>query len=1159
MNNSTSLKVVSQLAQKAVAQRFAGITIVNILNILGCEIFPFFAAQSRKLNYMLKRIMFLMAVLLTAGGVYAQVTTSSMSGVTRNASGEELAGASISAVHLPSGTRYSAISSTGGRFFIPNMRPGGPYRVEVSFVGFKTQTFNEVYLKLAEDFLLDATLGTSEETLTNVVITAAGRRNPILNSGRTGAMTNINRRDVERLPSISRSINDLTRLTPQSNGASVAGGNYRQNNFTIDGADFNNSFGIGTNLPAGGAPISLDAIDEIAVSISPFDIRQSGFIGSAINAVTRSGTNQFQGSVYRYWRSEKQQGGKVNKEEISRPAFDFEQIGFRIGGPIIKNKLFFFMNYETENQPDPIQTLVAATPSNPFGQNNPNVARPTAAEMDAISQYLLNTYGYATGPYDNYSTEQKRTKIMARLDWNINTKHRMNIRYSQVEGSSPNAPSGSTSGSGFFFPSNGGRNNSANTHLFFRNSSYRQGANFYSLAFELNSQLGRKFSNVLRATYTYQNDSRESDSDIFPLVDILKDGTAFTTFGYEPFSYGNLRQVKMYNITDNLTYTAGNHTLTAGFQAEFSKTLNGFQRFGTGYYVYESWDDFVSAADPNPANRVNPLNYAITYSLSEGYEQAFPTFRFAQYSLYLQDEWAVNKKFRLTYGLRADLPTYPDVSEVREHPLVSQLTFAGGRKINTGQLPKKNILLSPRVGFNYDVYGDRSLQLRGGTGIFTGRVPFVWIVSQVGDAGMLQVTQSWSGQGTVPGPFNPDPRAYLPATPPQAGTVIPGTISALDPNFKFPATWKSSLGLDTKLGWGTIFTLEAIYNRDIRTTIFENANLVNPARLGVSGYPDNRNMYPTSNNTRFINPLNNQGQASATGTQALNTIVLRNGNRGHYFSISGALTKQFDKGFTASIAYTKSFANNLYDGGGDQPFSAFTGTRQYDGTNFPELSYADYIVPDRLNAMVSYRKEYFKHLATTISVFYNGESQGRFSYTYGADFNRDGINGNDLIYVPKDASEITFVPKTVNGVTYSAQEQSDLFFAYIEQDKYLRSRKGQYAQRNGGLFPWRNQVDVRILQDVFTNIGKNKNTLQFSIDIFNFGNLLNSSWSTVKTLNNGAILVPTNQNNLVPGGTVRPTFQLATDRSGLATSTFRDNASITSTYYMQFGLRYLFN
>ncbi|MET0393419.1 MAG: carboxypeptidase regulatory-like domain-containing protein [Chitinophagaceae bacterium] len=1101
---------------------------------------------------MLKRILFLIAIAFVAVPAIAQVTTSSISGTVSNATGENLAGASITAVHQPSGTRYSAISQSNGRFSIPNMRVGGPYHVEITYVGFDPQKFDDVYLRLGEDFLLNTSLGNKDNTLANVQV-SAGRRNPIMNSSRTGAVTNIGRREIERLPSITRNINDLTRVTPQANGTSVAGGNYRQNNFTVDGADFNNSFGIGNNLPAGGSPISLDALDEISVSITPFDIRQSGFIGSSINAVTRSGTNTFSGSVYRYWRSEKQQGDKVGKSTFTRPAFNFEQYGVRVGGPIIKNKLFFFFNYETENQPKQVQTLVAATASSgpgSFGSAN-NIARPLASEMDAISNYLRTNYGYETGPYDNYNTEIKRTKYLGRIDWNINQNHKLTVRYSQVEGGEPFPVSTSTTGSNFSFPADGGRLSRNNTHLYFKNTNYFQGANFYSAAVELNSRFG-KVANVFRGTYTYQNDSRESDSELFPLVDILKDGSAFATFGYEPFSYGNLRKVKMYSLVDNLTWISGKHNWLVGAQADFSETINGFQRFGTSYYVYNSWADFTSGA--------KPANFALTYSLAPGFAQAFPSFKFAQYSVYGQDEISASNRFKITLGLRLDLPTYPDVSEIQTHPLVAGLTFANGEKINTGVLPKQRLMWSPRLGFNYDIYGDRSLQIRGGTGIFTGKIPFVWIVSQSGDAGMLQVTQAWSGQANTPGVFSPNPNAYRPATVPAAGTVIPGTISAMAPDFKFPQTWKSSLGIDSRLGKsGIIFTLEAIYGRYLNTAVFRNANLVNPSPLNVSGYADNRLIYPNSNTQKFVNPLTTAGLASPTGTQALNATVIDNADGGHYFSLTAKLEKQFTGGLSAFISYTKSYANILFDGSGDQPLSAWQSTNTVNGANIPTLGYASHVVPDRVVAAISYRKEYIKHLATTVSVFYSGSIDGRFSYVYGADFNRDGFNGNDLVYIPKDASEITFVPKTVNGITYSAQEQSDLFFKYVEQDKYLRKHKGQYAERNGGQFPWRNQVDVRFMQDLFTNIGKNRNTLQFSIDIFNFGNLLNSSWSEIKTLNTAAILVPTNQASLVPGGTVKPTFQLATDRTGLASTTFRDNLSITSTYYMQFGIRYLFN
>jgi hypothetical protein len=1097
---------------------------------------------------MLKRLLCLLTVvLLASASVFSQVTTSSITGVVREAGAQPLAGATINAVHVPSGTRYSALTQTGGQFTIPNMRTGGPYQITVTYVGYQQERLEEVYLQLGQPFVLNSNLVRTNAQLEQVVVTATGRNN-ILNARRQGATTNIGRNEIQRLPSITRSLNDFTRLTPQANGNSIGGGNFRQNFITVDGSDFNNQFGIGGNLPAGGSPISLDALDEISVNVTPYDVRQSGFIGSAVNAVTRSGTNSFSGSVYTYWRSEQQQGDKVGDVTFVRNPFQFRQWGARLGGPIIPNKLFFFVSYETENQPRQVQNRVASQPGvagQQFG-DAPNIARPTRAELDTISSYLRRIYGYETGPYDNYSTEIKRTKWLGRLDWNISQNHRFNVRYNQVEGGEPNPPSTSRSPFTGFTSGQGRTDNNA---LWFKNSNYFQGANFYSLAAELNSSFGRRFANTFRGTYTFQNDSRSSESAIFPFVDILKDGSPFTSFGYEPFTFGNLRQVKTYSFVNNFTYNINKHNLMLGLQYDISTTTNGFQRFATSYYTFASWQDFVSGQ--------RPLDFGITYSTDSLYRQAFPSFKFAQYSAYLQDEITFSDRFRMTLGLRVDKTAYPDVSEIKTHPLVAALTFANGEKINTGQLPEAKLLWSPRVGFNWDVYGNRSLQIRGGTGIFSGRVPFVWIVSQSGDAGLLQVTQTFSG-ANVPGPFNPDPRAYLPATPPVAGTVIPNPISALSPNFKFPQTWKSSLAMDRRLPGNMVLTLEAILNKDLNTAIFRNANLVAPQPLGVPGYPDNRLFYPNANQQKFINPLTAAGQASPAGTNAFNAIVLDNGSQGYYFSLTGRLEKQLSRGFYASLAYTYSIADNLYDGGGDQPLSAWQGTANVNGSNFPTLGAAGFVVPHRLIGAISYRKEYFKHLGTTISVFYEGSHQGRFSYVYSSDFNRDGTNF-DLIYVPKDASEITFVPNTINGVTYSAQQQSDLFFKYIEQDDYLRSRKGQYAERNGALLPWRNQFDVKILQDLFVNIGKRRNTLQFSLDIFNFANLLNSKWGVVRQTNAQAILVPQNVAALTPGGTTRPTFRLAVDRNRPTTETFRDNVSVTSTYFMQFGLRYIFN
>ena len=412
--------------------------------------------------------------------------------------------------------------------------------------------------------------------------------------------------------------------------------------------------------------------------------------------------------------------------------------------------------------------------------------RPTQSELNTISQYLADTYGYITGPYDNYTTVILRKKLMGRIDWNINNKNHFNVRYSQVKGGEPNPPSTSTTGTGNTFANGAGRTD--NNALWFKNSNYFQGANFFSFESELNSTFGR-FANILRGTYTFQNDSRESDSQIFPFVDILKDGTPFTSFGYEPFTFGNLRQVKMYSVVDNLTFKVNKHNFMFGAQADFNTTINGFQRFATSYYRFNSWDDFVSATNPNPSLRVKPTDFALTYATLAGFPAVFSSFKFRQYSAYAQDEIAISDKFRLTLGIRFDLPQYPDsshVPQIRTHPLVLALSFDNNEKLNTGVLPHSRMMVSPRIGFNWDLYGDRSLQIRGGTGIFTGKIPFVWIVSQSGDAGMIQVTQSFNSPSTVPGRFTPDPFAYRPAVPPAAGTVIPTAIDVLTLNLKTP-------------------------------------------------------------------------------------------------------------------------------------------------------------------------------------------------------------------------------------------------------------------------------------------------------------------------------------------------------------------------------------
>lgn len=1129
---------------------------------------------------MLKRILFFFALtLMVSPLLFAQVTTSSLNGTVKGgANGSEaLVGATIVATHQPTGTKYYTTSKGGGSFTIQNMKPGGPYLIEITYVDHKAWSNGDVYLQLAESFILSAVLE-KKDALTEVTVSATGRRLSVLNPNRTGNVTNINSRQISSLPSISRSLNDFTRLTPQynsgSSGPSIGGGNYRQNNITVDGSDFNNSFGIGGNLPAGGKPISVDAVDEISVSINPFDVRQSGFIGSAINAVTRSGTNTFSGSVYKYFRNERDRGRKVEKTYFVRTPEEFSQYGVRFGGPLIKNKLFFFLSYESEKQPKTIQSRFASSASAAYGSSS-NIARPTVDSLNAISQYLLTNYGYVTGPFDGYTPDITNKRITARIDWNISRNQKFNIRYSQVEGGEPFSPSTSVGGAGTVAGGTGTRTDI--TGLWYKNSNYFQGNNFYSIAGELNSTF-KGLSNTLRATYTFQNDSRSTESQTFPFVDILSNtggvstqaltgfGVPYTSFGFEPFSFGNLRKVKMYSITDNVTFKVNKHHWTIGGQVDFNKTINGFQRFATSYYRFASWSDFASALNPNPALRKLPTDFAITYSLSKNFAPAFSAFDFRQYSLYAQDEIYMNKNFRLTIGMRLDLPTYPGVPQILTHPLVYAQTFDFGERVNTGVLPKKVIMMSPRIGFNWDVYGDRSLQVRGGTGLFTGKIPFVWIVSQSGDNGMIQITQAFNMYNTngtptgilTPGPFDPNPYAYRPASVPVAGTIVPASVTALDPNFKNPQTWKSNLAMDTKLPWGVIASLEVNFNKDVNTAFYRSPNYIAPQNLGVVGYPDNRPIYGGTVQTRFIRTLNAAGQFVAGGPSAFTPVIIDNGTRGYSAYITAKFEKPFTKGFMAMAAYTKAMAANLFDGGGDQPLGAYQGTQQVKGLNTPNLATAQYVMPDRVVAMLSYRKEYLKHFATTISLFYQGSADYRFSYVYNGDFNRDGVSGNDLVYVPTAAEVQTmlFSSQTVNGVVYDQTAQRNLFEAYILQDKYMRTHRGQYAERNGALAPWRNQVDVKLLQDLFVKAGKDRHTIQFSIDVFNFGNLLNPSWGKVKSTNASSILVVATQPN---PGVSAPVFRLATSQNQIVTRTFRDVISTASTYSVQFGLRYLFN
>lgn len=694
---------------------------------------------------MQKRLFLLVVTLLTLSlSAVAQVTTSGIDGkVTAN--NEEVIGATITAKHVPSGTVYRAVTNVNGRYAITGMRSGGPYEVEVSYIGYQTKKFTDLQLVLGQNAVLDVWLDESSEMLQEVQVFSTGGKNN-MRTDRAGAVTSVDAREMALIPTVSRSMNDILKMTPQGgntgNGFAVGGGNFRQSYVTVDGAAFNNAFGIGSNLPGNGSPISLDALDQITVSVTPFDVRQSGFTGGAINATTKSGTNEFKGSAYFYNTNVHLRGNKVAGEDLSpRQRSHKTTYGATLGGPIIKDKLFFFVNgeYEANVSAGPAR-MARPNASDDWGAKS-NYNRPTVAKMDEMANYLRTKYGYDPGAYQGYSLETPAYRILARLDWNINENNKVNVRFSRTHSKDSNNPSTSTSplyaqtiypggidseGASITASSNRG----AYPALYFESNRYFQERNFTSFAGEWNSKWGSNLNNTLRMTYSYQDEPRTVVGGTFPTVDILDGGGVYTSFGPDPFTAGNLREVKTFVATDEVTAHFGIHNLLAGIQFETNTAVNGFMQGGNGYYVFSSWDDFVNGAKPSA--------YAITTSKALDGSQFKAKMKYNQFSFYVQDQVNLSDRFRLTGGLRFEVPSYPSLEDNFNVPF-SQLTFRNGQKFSTDQLPGNSLTVSPRVGFNWDIFGDQRVVLRGGTGYFVGRLPFVWLVSAVGNANCGQV------------------------------------------------------------------------------------------------------------------------------------------------------------------------------------------------------------------------------------------------------------------------------------------------------------------------------------------------------------------------------------------------------------------------------------
>ena len=1106
----------------------------------------------------MKKLLLLMVGLLVSVTMSAQVTTSGMSGKVTT-SGEAAIGATVTARHVPSGTVYRGITNVNGIYTLTGMKAGGPYEVEVSYIGSQTKKFTGVQLELGQTAVLDAWLSEGSEMLKEVEVVAAARNT--MRSDRSGAVTSMNLQQMSVVPTVGRSMTDLMKLTPQSSSASglaIGGGNYRQSSVTIDGASFNNAFGLGVSpLPGGGTPISLDALEQMTISITPYDVRQSGFTGGGINAVTRSGTNEFKGSVYTYLTSTSLKGSRVGDVSLPVDNGHTNTYGLTFGGPILKDKLFFFVNGEIEDNVVTGPTARAGNGSTPYTATN---HRPQLSELESLSDYLQNTYGLTTGPWQGYNIKTPAYRLLARVDWNINDNHKFNVRFTRSNRKSSSPASASrTIGVSQANAIYGGNQNTYGINSYYGmtslSSRYFAEYKFTSVAAELNSTFG-KVHNTLRGTYSFQDQPRSTEyNDAAPIVEIvMNDGqNHYPTWAAtgDIYTYGNLAQTKTTVITDEVNMTLGKHNLFAGLQFEHNFAANGYAQAAAGYYVYEATPQEVSACNWAAVFGRNPRLFGITAGNNPNFDMFTAEMKTNQWSLYLQDNISWSDRFRTSIGVRFELPSYPSLANNYNEDFYN-IDF-GGNHYRTDNVPGASVSFSPRVGFNWDITGERKYILRGGTGLFVGRMPFVWLVSAVGNSGVGQTSYVRQNASV---PFTMDQKEMLQHINATGEVLVPSGPTILSDDLRMPKTWKSSLAFDAKLPWDIDFTVEGIYNRDLNPVVVSNKNVYWDGTSTVDlGHGDIRHKM-SNYKTQADYP------GYKFGSWGLSSYVLENaGSKAYYASLSFQLRKKFDFGLDLSASYTLSTAKSYSEGIGDQVSSAYTQYRNsIHAVNDNETGYATYVAPNRLLLSASYKLKESKYSTSTFSLVYDGYQYGylgnyafsRFSYIFNGNVNGDPSAPGNLIYVPASREELDswdFVDNgQVNGQPYTADMQRDDFWAYIQQDDYLKNRTGQYAERGGAKMPWHHQLDFKYLRDMSIKIGQTRHTLQLGLDILNLPNFLCKDWGLYKQISGNTLLTYNNG---------KYTYNLVNGQRH--TSTWQNYENAVSTYQLMFTIRYIFN
>ena len=1089
---------------------------------------------------MQKRILFLVSMMMiVCHSIMAQVTTSSMNGkVTLKGTGEQLVGATIQAVHEPSGTRYGAVTNVDGRFNIQGMRTGGPYKVTVSYVGYQTKTYTGIKLQLAEVYNLNVELSEDAALLGEVVVSATASK---FAAEKTGASTNINKSQIANLPTVSRSITDITRLSPYGGkGMSFGGVDGRTANFTVDGANFNNNMGLSPSLPGGGNPISIEAIEELQVVVAPYDVRQTNFIGGGVNAITKSGNNQFQGTAYVYHENENLRGDAVKRQQISgaREKDQKTTYGFTLGGPILKNKLFFFVNAEAIKIP----TIVNRWRGSAKGIADPDnfISRTSLKDLQTVSDFVKNKYGYDTGSYTDFPADKNNYKLLARIDWNITDQHRLALRYNYTKNQNWISPNASSMDGGTRMSE--GRLSKAS--MAYANSMYSLDNLVHSFSFDLNSRLSENLSNQLLATYSKLDDVRGTNSSEFPFIDILKDGQAYLSLGYELFTWNNAVHNNVWNVKDELTYYLGNHKIIGGLAYEYKMADNSYMRNGTGYYRYTSLDDFLNGGTPEIVN--------LTYGY-DGEKAPAARVRTNKYSLYAQDEWSMTDNFKLTYGLRIDNLVF-DNKDLIANKAINDLDF-NGRHLDTGKWPDANWIFSPRVGFSWDVLGNKTLKVRGGTGLFAGNLPLVFFTNMPTNGGMVQynahinagiaakrgfdMTQfagglvtDGEGRATHAALYEKLASLGYPTTVKPEDGVVPSAVAGIASDFKMPQVWKTSIAVDYQLPipFPTILTGELIFNKSINETSISDWSIPSVGGFARFNGVDNRPIYPTGYHTNT------------------SAFVLENTSRGYGWIGNITLNTQPNEWLDFTAAYTHTVSKNVTGMPGSNPESAFTYVPTVEGPNHIRLHNSQYVTPDRLMATATIHDKSGNHYGFFYEAWRGGAN---YSYMTVNDINSDGYN-YDALYIPTDEQVAN------NDFRFVSEDDKTRFMDYVHNNSYLKKHQGEYAEAYSLYSPWVHRIDFSYKHDFKVNIGNTKHKLQLSCDVKNLMNLFNSSWGVAKYLNPAI------------GAEARILKFEGVDKEGYATystpasihgntETFTPNYSLGQCWYASIGLKYTFN